>query len=128
MKTLALLLLIAGVSRALAQTPSLYPDGHGGKVMFPLGDISFADEVVSFRKGSPAAGESYSNPSGAIGVPNYDQSVASTTTTLGCGGELVVRFSDNSLVDVEGPDLFEQGPAVEPMAVAVSIARSRSLA
>lgn len=42
--------------------------------------------------------------------------------SLGCGGELVVQFKDNSLIDVPGPDLyvFEVGPDVEPTGLAVS--------
>ena len=41
---------------------------------------------------------------------------------LGCAGSLVVRFADNVLVDVAGPDLFvfEVGSAVEPMRLAIS--------
>jgi outer membrane protein OmpA-like peptidoglycan-associated protein len=42
--------------------------------------------------------------------------------TLGCGGELVVRFTDNALGDVDGPDIFvfETGPAVESTLLAIS--------
>ncbi|TNF73269.1 MAG: hypothetical protein EP299_08455 [Acidobacteria bacterium] len=42
--------------------------------------------------------------------------------TLGCGGTIVLRFEDNALVDLEGPDLhvFEIGPAVEPTSLAIS--------
>jgi outer membrane protein OmpA-like peptidoglycan-associated protein len=41
---------------------------------------------------------------------------------FGCGGSLVVRFADNVLVDVSGPDLyvFEVGPAIEPTRLAIS--------
>jgi outer membrane protein OmpA-like peptidoglycan-associated protein len=42
--------------------------------------------------------------------------------SLGCDGVLVLRFTDNALVDVDGPDLFvfEVGPAVEATALAIS--------
>jgi outer membrane protein OmpA-like peptidoglycan-associated protein len=41
---------------------------------------------------------------------------------LSCGGTLTVRFRDNALVDVAGPDLyvFEVGPAVEATDLAIS--------
>lgn len=35
---------------AYADNGKFYSDGHGGKFYFSLGDISFADEVVSFKK------------------------------------------------------------------------------
>lgn len=100
-----------------------YPDGHGGKVFFPHGDRSFADEVVSFESGKPAASnERDRNPRQALGVPDYDKSKETGYVTLGCGGTLTLRFVDNALVDIEGPDLyvFEIGPAVEPTNLAIS--------
>jgi OOP family OmpA-OmpF porin len=99
-----------------------YPDGHGGTVYFPAGDISFADEVVSFEKGNPAAGEADSHPEEALGVPDYDRATADNYTSLGCGGVLTLKFSDNVLIDIEGPDLyvFEIGPAIEPTNLAIS--------
>ena len=46
-----------------------YPDGHGGTVYFPAGDLSFADEVISFQKGNPAAGDADSQPEETLGSP-----------------------------------------------------------
>jgi OOP family OmpA-OmpF porin len=99
-----------------------YPDGHGGSVFFPSGDISFADEVVSFEKGNPSAGDNDSQPEETLGIPDYDRQTADNYTTLGCGGVLTLRFTDNVLVDIEGPDLyvFEIGPAIEPTDLAIS--------
>jgi OOP family OmpA-OmpF porin len=99
-----------------------YPDGHGGTVYFPAGDISFADEVISFEKGNPAAGDADSQPEETLGVPDYDRATADNYTSLGCGGVLTLKFTDNVLVDIEGPDLyvFEIGPAIEPTNLAIS--------
>jgi outer membrane protein OmpA-like peptidoglycan-associated protein len=99
-----------------------YPDGHGGSVYFPAGDISFADEVVSFEKGNPSAGDNDSKSEETLGIPDYDRATAENYTTLGCGGVLTLRFIDNVLVDIEGPDLFvfEIGPAIEPTNLAIS--------
>jgi OOP family OmpA-OmpF porin len=100
-----------------------YPDGHGGTVHFPLGDLSFADEVVSFNSGNPEAANARDrDPKQALGVPNYDQKNDSNYTTLGCGGVLTLRFVDNALVDIPGPDIyvFEIGPQVEPTNLSIS--------
>jgi hypothetical protein len=83
-----------------------YPDGHGGTVFFPLGDLSFADEVVAFRSGNPsAANEKDRDPRFSTGIPDYNEAKDVNYTTLGCGGVLTLHFVDNSLVDIDGPDL-----------------------
>ncbi len=116
--------LFCGISFAQnkSQEGKFYPDGHGGKVYFPLGDISFADEVISFKKGNPSASEKDSNPKEALGIPNYDDDKDKNYVTLGCGGTLILRFGDNTLVDVKGPDLyvFEIGPDIEPTSLSIS--------
>jgi len=102
-----------------------YPDGHGHQVFFPLGDASFADKVESFEKGDPSAAPQYSNPRNALGPPDYKYGTADNSPcvlTLGCGGRVVFGFSNNVLVDVNGPDLyiFEVGEDEEDMDVAIS--------
>ena len=99
-----------------------YPDGHGGEVSFPQGDASFADAVVYYSSGDPKPREKSADPQAALGVPDIAEHVDGGYTTLGCGGELVLTFDDNALIDVPGPDLyvFEIGPDVEPTAMAVS--------
>lgn len=79
---------------------------------------SFADEVVSFQAGSPAATQKENNTASLVlGSPAQKPSL-----TLGCGGVLVIRFIDNVLIDVAGDDLyvFEVGPNVEAMKVDIS--------
>ena len=109
-------------AQLLSQPAKEYPDGHGGKVLFPLGDISFADEAVSFEAGGPNSGEANNEPSAALGIPDFKRTGDDSYLTLGCTGTLILRFVDNALVDVEGPDLyvFEVGPLVEAMDLAVS--------
>jgi OOP family OmpA-OmpF porin len=98
---------------------------QGSKVVFPSGAISWADAVVSFTPGDPAASRSR-DPNAALGEPDYqgrdDAADEATYVSLGHGGELVLGLTDNVLVDGEGPDLaiFEIGPEVEPMLVAIS--------
>lgn len=99
-----------------------YPDGHGGEVFFPMGEASFADELVSFTAGNPARKGTPNPPEVTLGAPDYPDRGGEGALTLGCGGELVLAFTDNALIDVPGPDLyvFEIGPDTEPTAMAVS--------
>ena len=91
-----------------------YPDGHGGKVYLPLGATSFADEVVSYTRGKPPAISSACDSVEALGPPTF-RGLAEGFVTLGCKGSLVLRFKDNSLVNIKGPDLyiFEVGSYIE---------------
>jgi OmpA-OmpF porin, OOP family len=105
-----------------------YTDSRGKRVEFPLGDASFADEVVTFENGTPPAREAkWSEAKLVLGPPNYiaknAASLPPAAVTLGCGGVVTVRFTDNTLVDVPGPDLyvFETGPAVEPTSLTISL-------
>lgn len=112
-------LLFAGIVTA---GPGAYADGHGGKVMFPMGDVSFVDAVKGYSRGDPSPSERHGDPAAALGVPDIAEHDDGGYVSLGCGGELVLGFEDNALVDVAGPDLyvFEIGPDVEPTALAVS--------
>src|SRR5262245_9646033 len=120
MKTpfVALLLMLGNAAQA-----EDYVDAKGKKVTMPLGTLSFADEVVSFAAGKPAAVARDSDPAAVLGVPNYDKKHDANFTTLGCGGTLSLRFTDNALVDGDGPDLyvFEVGPDIEPTSLSLSI-------
>ena len=72
----------------------------------------YADEVVSWAPGNPATSEGPSEPAFALGAPNFiDYDHYDTIATLGCGGQLVVRFTDNHLYDGDGADLkiYEAG-------------------
>lgn len=110
-----------GQQTTAVKTGKTYDDGHGGKVYLPQGDISFADETVSFTKGDPAAIPEACDSSLATGKPDYD-GVQGGFTTLGCGGSLVLQFKDNALVNIKGPDLyvFEMGRFIEPTTLSVS--------
>ncbi len=98
---------------------------QGTKVVLPGGEISWADAVGLFTPGDPAATRSR-DPNAALGKPDYqgtdDAEDEATYVSVGHGGELVLEFSDNVLVDGAGLDLaiFEIGPEVEPILVAIS--------
>lgn len=99
-----------------------YSDGHGGKVKLPLGDISFADKVVSFKIGNPQPITENAKPELAVGIPDFNEELISGFVSLGTGGELVLSFTDNALVNIDGPDLyvFELGKYVEETYLYVS--------
>ncbi len=99
-----------------------YPDGHGGIVKLPQGDISFADTVISYKAGNPAPIKHNSNPQDALGVPNFRSDSISGFVSLGVGGELVLAFTNNALINIIGPDLyvFETGRYVEETFLYVS--------
>jgi outer membrane protein OmpA-like peptidoglycan-associated protein len=124
MKTKSILIgLILIISTStFAQIGRTYSDGHGGRIFFPFGGISFADELVSFKKGNPFQAEEYSNPLKALNIPDNDGSGDKNSTGLGHGGELIVKFEDNTLYDIDGYDLyvFEIGSALEPVDVYIS--------
>ncbi|MCK4356338.1 hypothetical protein KAW44_04575, partial [Candidatus Bipolaricaulota bacterium] len=88
-------------------------------VTFPHGDRSFADRVVSYVAASCVDG-GYDDPSAALGPPDCGgdgcracQGCDTCAVALGFRlseiddrGKLVLEFVDNTLVDVEGDDLF----------------------
>jgi OOP family OmpA-OmpF porin len=104
------------------QTEKEYNDGHGGKIKLPLGDISFADKVILYKKGNPAPIVENSNAADAVGQPDFDLARVKGFVSLGTGGELILSFTDNALVNIEGPDLyiFEVGKYVEETFLYVS--------
>lgn len=114
---LCLLFIIFGYSHAQSQnsTGEVYSDGHRGKIFFPLGALSFADEVISFKKGFPIHPEADSKH--ALGTPKERKAAV-----LGCGGVLTLRFTDNALINIKGNDLyvFEAGRNVEPTFLSIS--------
>jgi OOP family OmpA-OmpF porin len=121
-KSIFLTLFLFIVSQSISQPAGKkYADGHGGFIFLPLGDLSFADEVIDFKRGDPDAITEACDSTLAIGLPDFN-GVAENFTSLGCGGSLIVRFIDNALVNVPGPDLFvfEVGKFIETTQLYVS--------
>lgn len=86
-----------------------YRTPQGLMVRLPAQHDPWADAVVSFKRGKPAPKKN-KNPWNAVGKP------AGHSYAMGHGGDLVLEFIDNVLVDGPGDDLviFEGGKAVEP--------------
>lgn len=88
-------------------------------VYLPLGPLSFADEVVHVNHPKLLTQE----VNNVLGEPDVIETFDDATGiySLGLGGTLTVRFADNALVDVNGPDLylFEIGQ-LEPTELEIS--------
>lgn len=122
MRELIFILFILVTNFAFSQNQGKkYPDGHGGEIFLPQGDISFADEVLDFKRGEPDAVSEACDSTLALGKADF-AGVASNFTSLGCGGILALRFIDNALINIVGPDLyvFEVGKYVETTQIYVS--------
>lgn len=96
-------------------------------VEFPQGAVSFADAVVSYNPafgGGNVPTATYQDASQALGAPNYPEGTDPGYVSLGAGGRIVLRFTDNSLTGSgdSGLDLwiFEIGPDVEDTFVDIS--------
>jgi outer membrane protein OmpA-like peptidoglycan-associated protein len=94
--------------------------GNKGKAVYlPLGKLSFADRVVAVDHPENKNTATYS-----LGEPDaYTTGMNSVMNvhSMGLKGQLVVKFEDNALVDVNGPDLyiFELGQ-IEPTNLDIS--------
>ncbi|WP_051306919.1 PEP-CTERM sorting domain-containing protein [Desulfomicrobium escambiense] len=116
---LATLIFVLGVTGVAWS--ALY---HG--VEFPDGAASFADAVFSFdpvvNSGQPGA--AYLEPLEAVGIPDYPEGPTLGYVSLGDGGSITLRFTDNSLTGSGDANLdlwiFEIGPDVEDTFVAIS--------
>ena len=94
-----------------------YIDYRLNMVYLPLGDISFADSLVEFIPGKPKGRA----PKGALGPAQGRLLTLKDCATLGIKGVLTLYFEDNSITDVNGPDIyvFEIGE-IEPTNIEIS--------
>jgi hypothetical protein len=119
------LLKVLLVSGALLSASSAHAVVYGG-IEFPDGAISFADSVISYTPlfgGGPGPTDpNYTDPSQALGIPNYSGNTGSVS--LGAGGRIVLAFTDNYLTGSNSSahdlHIFEIGPDVEDTDVEIS--------
>lgn len=76
------------------ETPNQEPDSA-----FGCGEASYADTLVVYTPGTPAASKKFTRPQAATGRPD------GLATSLGCGGDIVLAWDNAYLMDVPGPDL-----------------------
>lgn len=96
-----------------------------GGVEFPGGPTSFADSVISYDPtfgGTSGPATQYKTPLNALGIPTGSSDVG--FVTLGEGGRIVLKFTDNSLTGSGNSNfdlwIFEVGPDVEDTYVDIS--------
>ena len=67
----------------------VYHDSRGHAIRFPLGELSFADEVVSFAEGKLSAKTASARKAEeALRPPDFSTKKDRNYVTLGCGGAL----------------------------------------
>lgn len=114
-------LALAGSAAALVCLMNSNADASIGGIEFPDGAISFADEVESYTAGANVSGQWLLSDS-SLGVPDYDGT--SGAVSLGIGGELIVKFTDNSLTTSGNSNkdlhIFEVGGVTEAFNLAIS--------
>lgn len=123
----------ACVAGAAAHASTTYP-GYPG-IVFPDGDRSFADRVVSFVLGDGVGGD-HADPEAVLGIPGATLAGSSGRFALGRPGQspdnldnglfgsVTVQFTDNALTTSgdAAADLyiFEFGAAIERFSVEIS--------
>lgn len=110
-----------------SDNPDLYfEDGIGmtyfsGKkaVFLPMGKLSFVDEIIDFYH--PKVINQTENVKGEPDAIDHGSNDLEGAHSLGRKGSLTIRFTNNALVDVNGPDLFvfEVGE-IEPTKLEIS--------
>ncbi|EAQ01211.1 hypothetical protein OB2597_04385 [Pseudooceanicola batsensis HTCC2597] len=95
-------------------------------ITFPEGDVSFADAVHDYSPGSGfATSGNCQTASLALGAPNFTSGNCDNYVSLGGGGSITLRFTDNALTTSgdDTPDLhiFEIGSATESIRVEISV-------
>ncbi len=112
----------ANISFAQEKTGKHYKIDRYNSIYLPLGRISFADRLVDFQVGSPPPIQKYRDSLQCLHEPNYTSYHTPNFLSLGCGGVLVVEFTDNGFMNLPGDDLyiFEVGPSRESAKVEIS--------
>ena len=98
---------------------------HG--IDFPGGVASFADSVISYNPafgGGAVPTAPFQDASQALGAPNFPEGADPEYVSLGAGGRIVLRFTNNSLTGSGNANqdlwIFEIGPDVEDTFVDIS--------
>ncbi len=107
---------------AQKETGKLYKIDRYESIYLPLGKISFADKLIEYNVGTPPPIQKYRDSLQCLHEPDYKNYQTPNFVSLGCGGSLIVEFTDNGFMNLPGDDLylFEVGPSKEPAKVEIS--------
>lgn len=99
-----------------------YFDSRENRVEIPGKSNAFADEVVEFRNGYPSSENFYAKSKYILGKPDFVKWSKPGVLSLGCGGSVTVKFTNNAIIDIPGDDIyvFEVGDRTEPFKVEIS--------
>ena len=118
----AALVALCGLVPSAQAAPVTY-DG----ILFPEGNVSFADVIVSYTPGGGFSGSPSAfcqDSTRALGAPNYVSGTCNGYVSLGDSGVLIVQFTNNALTASGTADadlhIFEIGAQVEDMFIAIS--------
>lgn len=99
MKLAKAFIVLTGTALVTLETTNAAQAAKFGGVEFPNGILSFADAVISYNpsinNGSPIA--SARNPNKALGAPDCGLIDLGCDVSLGIGGSLTLKFTDNFL-------------------------------
>ena len=118
---------IMGLSITVASEDTSSVEPSEVTILFPMGEISFADSVVKYDPGAlgegtgDEPGPAFMDKAKALGVPDAEGE-GSGFVSLGTGGSIVLYFEDNVLIDGPGADLhiFEADTEHEDVFVWIS--------
>lgn len=119
-KRMAAMTVLALANGVVSASPLIF-DG----ITFPDGAVSFADQVVTYTEGDNV-GNAHDNPADALGTPDFVDAATDTGyVSLGNGGQLILRFTNNSLTTsgdaTADLHVFEIGGVVEAFELAISV-------
>lgn len=119
---LSLFLISGSFLFAQDETGKRYRIDGFHSIYLPLGKISFADKLIQYNVGKPAPIDKYRDSLQCLKEPNYKNYQTPNFVSLGCGGVLIVEFTDNGFMNLPGNDLyiFEVGPAREAATIEIS--------
>ncbi len=117
-----MLLFTSGIAYSQVKLQKIYKTDSGTSVYLPLGKISFADSIVSCTIGFPKPFKKFRNSEEALHEPNYKKYEDAQFLSLGCGGTVTLKFTNNGFMNLKGDDLyiFEVGPSKETAKIEVS--------
>jgi len=122
MHILFLLFVSSNVLIAQQASGKHYKINRYRTIYLPLGKISFADKLVDYKVGNPAPAKKNRDSTQCLHEPNYVDYSTPNFISLGCGGILILEFTNNGFMNLKGDDLyiFEVAPSKESIKVEVS--------
>lgn len=115
---------------AVAATKNqIFDSAKHTRIYFPAGQEAFADEAVEYKVGKKKPPHLWESPDAALGIPNFRDHEGDrlarkpSFAALGGGGSITLRFTDNSIIDLPGGDIYIFEPLENSSPVKVEVSR-----